>query len=88
MKNNRRISRFSGYKEKLKKLIKDRRLIASDNSLKDDIRIKDDENAEAMTLKDYVALVLALLSLFLPWALIFSGIYALVIFLLTKFWLK
>ncbi|HOJ08989.1 MAG TPA: hypothetical protein PK733_00140 [Clostridiales bacterium] len=50
---------------------------------------EDSEDAlKLMTFKDYVALFMALLSILLPWVLIFGAIFALVVFLLTRFWLK
>lgn len=64
--------------------------LENSKNLEDGIENKtkiNDDDEKLMTPKDYVALTLALFSIFLPWALIFGLIYALVIFILTKFWL-
>lgn len=83
-------------KERMKRIIKKdinmrkSKDLENSKNLEDGIENKtkiNDDDEKLMTPKDYVALAVALFSIFLPWALIFGLIYALVIFILTKFWL-
>lgn len=41
-----------------------------------------------MTFKDYIALTLATISILLPWVILFAAVFAILIYLFTKFWLK
>jgi len=48
----------------------------------------DNNDENRMTFKDYIALTLATIFILLPWVLLFAAVFTLLIFLLTKFWLK